>query len=88
VAVPVGRQSGPCSRGCRYPDVPEPLREGDRDYYTSENPGARPQGFPGGEDGFDALLEALQNDAIYGNVHTDKFPSGEIRGQFRNHGND
>jgi hypothetical protein len=40
------------------------------------------QGFPGGEPGFDALLEALRNDAIYGNVHTDKFPSGEIRGQF------
>jgi hypothetical protein len=46
------------------------------------------QGFPGGQDGFDALLEALQNHAIYGNVHTDKFPTGEIRGQFRDHGND
>lgn len=44
------------------------------------------QGFPAGEDGFDALLEALQSDAIYANVHTDRFPSGEIRGQvaFRN----
>jgi CHRD domain len=40
------------------------------------------QGLPAGQDGFDAILEALQNDAIYGNVHTDKFPSGEIRGQF------
>jgi len=40
------------------------------------------QGLPAGQDGFAALLEALQNDAIYGNVHTDKFPSGEIRGQF------
>jgi len=47
-----------------------------------------PVGFPGGEEGFDALLEALQNDAIYGNVHTDKSPGGEIRGQFRDHGND
>jgi hypothetical protein len=47
-----------------------------------------PQGFPGGEDGFDALLEALQNGAIYGNVHTDKSPGGEIRGQFRDHGKD
>ncbi len=46
------------------------------------------QGFPAGQDGFDALLEALQNHAIYGNVHTDKFPSGEIRGQFRDHDND
>jgi|SRR5262245_39523945 len=47
-----------------------------------------PQGFPGGQDGFDALLEALQNHAIYGNVHTDKFTGGEIRGQFRDQGND
>ena len=40
------------------------------------------QGFPAGQDGFDALLDALQSDAIYGNVHTDRFPGGEIRGQF------
>jgi hypothetical protein len=40
------------------------------------------QGFPAGQDGFAALLDALQNDAIYGNVHTDRFPGGEIRGQF------
>ena len=38
-------------------------------------------GFPGGEAGFDALLAALGSDAIYANVHTDRFPSGEIRGQ-------
>jgi len=46
------------------------------------------QGFLAGQDGFDALLEALQNDAIYGNVHTDRFPSGEIRGQFGDRDND
>jgi CHRD domain len=40
------------------------------------------QAFPAGEDGgFDALLEAIRADAIYANVHTDKFPLGEIRGQ-------
>jgi len=39
------------------------------------------QGFPGGEAGFDALLAALQSDATYANVHTDRFPPGEIRGQ-------
>lgn len=39
------------------------------------------QGFPAGEDGFDALLEAIRAGTIYANVHTDKFPSGEIRGQ-------
>jgi hypothetical protein len=39
------------------------------------------QGFPGGEAGFDALLEAFHSGAIYGNVHTDRFPPGEIRGQ-------
>jgi hypothetical protein len=43
------------------------------------------QGFPAGDDGFDALLEALQHNAIYGNVHTDKSPGGEIRGQVGHH---
>jgi CHRD domain len=47
-----------------------------------------PQGFPAGQDGFDALLDALQNDAIYGNVHTDRFPTGEIRGQFADRDDD
>jgi hypothetical protein len=46
------------------------------------------QGFPAGQDGFDALLDALQNDAIYGNVHTDRFPGGEIRGQFADRDDD
>ena len=40
-----------------------------------------PQGFPGGEAGFDTLLAALERGAIYANVHTDRFPAGEIRGQ-------
>ena len=39
------------------------------------------QGFPDGEAGFDALLAAIESDAIYGNVHTDRSPAGEIRGQ-------
>jgi hypothetical protein len=39
------------------------------------------QGFPGGEAGFEALLAALGSGAIYANVHTDRFPPGEIRGQ-------
>ena len=39
------------------------------------------QGFPDGVDAFDALLEAIENHAIYANVHTDRFPGGEIRGQ-------
>jgi len=46
------------------------------------------QGFPDGEAGFDALLAAIQNDAIYGNVHTDRFPTGEIRGQVGDHEHD
>jgi len=40
-----------------------------------------PSGFPGGDAGFNALLDAIKNDAIYGNVHTDRSPAGEIRGQ-------
>jgi hypothetical protein len=38
------------------------------------------QGFPAGEAGFDALLAAMGSGAIYANVHTDRFPPGEIRG--------
>jgi CHRD domain len=47
-----------------------------------------PQGFPGGEEGFDALLAAIEGNAIYGNVHTDRFPPGEIRGQVGDHHHD
>jgi hypothetical protein len=46
------------------------------------------QAFPGGEAGFDALLAAVRNDAIYGNVHTDLSPAGEIRGQVDDHDHD
>jgi len=46
------------------------------------------QGFPAGEDGFDALLDALRSGAIYGNVHTDRFPPGEIRGHLGDHHDD
>jgi len=55
---------------------------------TSPPLAAPGQGFPGGEPGFEALLEALRNHAIYGNVHTDKFTSGEIRAQFEDRGDD
>lgn len=46
------------------------------------------QGLPGGEDGFDALREALRTGAIYANVHTDRFGPGEIRGQLDHGGHD
>ena len=32
---------------------------------------------------FDGLVRALESDTVYGNVHTTKFPAGEIRGQLR-----
>jgi hypothetical protein len=50
--------------------------------------GIAAQGLPGGEAGFDALLDALRNGAIYGNVHTDRFGPGEIRGQLGDHHHD
>jgi hypothetical protein len=33
---------------------------------------------------FSALLAALQSNTVYGNIHTTKFPAGEIRGQVQN----
>jgi CHRD domain len=33
---------------------------------------------------FSALLAALQSNSVYGNIHTTKFPAGEIRGQVQN----
>ncbi len=32
---------------------------------------------------FDALVVALTSDTAYGNIHTTRFPAGEIRGQVR-----
>jgi hypothetical protein len=32
---------------------------------------------------FDALVRALSSNTAYGNIHTTKFPGGEIRGQIR-----
>jgi hypothetical protein len=32
---------------------------------------------------FDALVAALVSDTAYGNIHTTKFPNGELRGQVR-----
>ncbi|HTQ76320.1 MAG TPA: CHRD domain-containing protein [Burkholderiales bacterium] len=40
---------------------------------------------------FDALVEALDSETAYGNIHTTNFPAGEIRGQIRHgrgHGHD
>jgi hypothetical protein len=37
------------------------------------------QNVPAGD--FDALVAALNADTAYGNIHTTKFPAGEIRGQ-------
>jgi CHRD domain-containing protein len=45
--------------------------------------GPAPQGVTAGN--FAALVEALDNDTAYGNIHTTVFPAGEIRGQVRHH---
>jgi hypothetical protein len=37
---------------------------------------------------FSALLAALQSNTVYGNIHTTKFPAGEIRGQVQNSSSD
>ena len=37
---------------------------------------------------FEALVDALTSNTAYGNIHTEKFPAGEIRGQIRRDGGD
>ena len=37
---------------------------------------------------FDAVVEALDSSTAYANIHTTKFPAGEIRGQIRRHHHD
>jgi hypothetical protein len=34
---------------------------------------------------FAAVVDALRAEAAYGNLHTDRFPGGEIRGQVTFH---
>jgi hypothetical protein len=41
--------------------------------------GPAAQNIPAGD--FDGLVSALESDTAYGNIHTTKFPAGEIRGQ-------
>jgi hypothetical protein len=43
--------------------------------------GPAAQGITAGN--FDGLVEALDNNTAYGNIHTTAFPAGEIRGQIR-----
>lgn len=37
---------------------------------------------------FDAVVQALDSNTAYANIHTTSFPAGEIRGQVRRHGHD
>jgi CHRD domain len=37
---------------------------------------------------FDAVVQALDSDTAYANIHTTAFPAGEIRGQVRRHHHD
>jgi hypothetical protein len=43
--------------------------------------GPTAQNIPAGS--FDGLVDALESNTAYGNIHTTKFPAGEIRGEIR-----
>ena len=45
------------------------------------------QGIDAGAAGLDEMIEAMRAAAAYANVHTDNFPSGEIRGRIPGDGN-
>ncbi|WP_136418607.1 CHRD domain-containing protein [Herbaspirillum sp. ST 5-3] len=49
---------------------------------ASQITGIEPQNFPAGD--FDALVSAIVSHTTYANVHTTKFPAGEVRGQIHN----
>jgi hypothetical protein len=40
------------------------------------------QNLPAGS--FDSAVRVLNSGTVYGNVHTTKFPAGEIRGEVKN----
>jgi hypothetical protein len=65
------------------PTCPSPSGSVEGSIVPTQVLGVAGQGLPAGEDGFDVLLRALQAGSIYANVHTDRFPPGEIRGQVR-----
>lgn len=46
------------------------------------------QGIDSGAAGFAEMLTAIRAGAAYANVHTTRYPSGEIRGRLQNHGPD
>lgn len=43
--------------------------------------GPADQGIEAGATGYPEVIRALRHGAVYANVHTDKYPGGEIRGQ-------
>jgi hypothetical protein len=47
--------------------------------------GPATQGVPAGD--FQAIVDALQSDTAYANIHTTAFPAGEIRGEIRRDSN-
>ena len=47
--------------------------------------GPASQGVPAGD--FQAIVDALQSDTAYANIHTTAFPAGEIRGEIRRESN-
>jgi hypothetical protein len=61
-----GTLTGTITPGDGSPDIPA-------------TPGAITQGIGPGE--FDELLQALRNEALYVNVHSTRWPSGELRAQ-------
>lgn len=71
----------PASVAADTPTCPSPSGKVTGTIRPGQVLGLPAQGLPEGEDGFDALLKALRDNAIYANVHTDRFPPGEIRGQ-------
>ncbi len=67
------------------PDCPEPGGSVSGEFGPEDViGGASPQGVTPGE--FDAVIQAIRDGVAYVNVHSTKWPGGEIRGQVRQGG--
>ena len=79
MALPVGSQTEPDS--ANNPNLPADWRHGDGHAHAASVIGPTAQNVNPSD--FGAVIDALNSNTAYANIHTTNFPAGEIRGQVR-----